>query len=257
MSPVADTAPRIDTKIAVWEQVSTSQQHEARLVATRWGCDVEDASQELLAETWVQLQRGLPFGTARRYALQVLLSPTRSPLRPTMSPSDEPATCSPTRARRGVRRGWGAPISRAQYRYLCRLTSSTQLGIVSRIEREAPLRCPACGGLGVWGRASDSPPEGARSGRCVENEIEARERWPLYGAPRKARDDQVWWCRRCGGWTWDPVAQSREVPMPDEVTVSGRPTPMVSDSEDEMIRFVEAGRRTGRYGRDEDGSSEE
>lgn len=105
------------------------------------------------------------------------------------------------------------------------------------------MRCPACfpKGHGAWGSRWDpSPrPDGENAGRCIENEAELRERWPLYDAPRKARDSQVWWCHRCGGWTWDPVAIAVEAQPYGDVMRTHEDRIGV-DGETLLARYVQA-----------------
>lgn len=221
--------------------------HEA---ARRFGVDVDDAVQEARIIAWQKHEAGLPARLVVQYTRQAMLSPERSPFRTASSTrSRTEAEAMPSR-----QDGFHSPLTNGQVRALARLSSSPFGGILSRVERGAPMTCPACGGPGAWGNRWDgSPrPDGERAGRCIENEAEARERWPLYDAPRKARDDQVWWCSRCGGWTWDPEAKAREVRIAEErltVLLHGHEASSPSAGEEELMRYVEAGRRQRRGSR--------
>lgn len=224
-----------------------------REAARRFGCDPDDATQEARIVAWEKHQAGLPERLVVQYTRQVMLSPNRSPFRSPPASSTRPRT--EAEATSSPRDGFRSPLTSGQVRALARLSSSPFGGILARVERGAPMRCPACGGPGAWGNRWDGTPrpDGDRAGRCVGNEVEARERWPLYDAPRKARDDQVWWCHRCGGWTWDPEAKAREVRIADErltVLLHAHGAASARDGEEELMRYVEAGRRQRREYRD-------
>jgi len=235
----------------VLDRVEVALRSIGREAARRFGCDVDDAVQEARIIAWQKHEAGLPARLVVQYTRQAILSPERSPLRTSSSTrSRTEAEAVPSR-----QEGFHSPLTNGQVRALARLSSSPFGGILSRVERGAPMRCPACGGPGAWGNRWDGTPQpdGERAGRCVENEAEARERWPLYDAPRKARDDQVWWCARCGGWTWDPEAKAREVRIAEErltVLLHAHGATSRSAGEEELMRYVEAGRRQRRGSRD-------
>jgi len=207
----------------------------ARDAARRWHCGVEDAEQEARLIAWQKHQRGLPAKLVVKYTRQAMLS-GESPLAPKNPPrSSSEAEGLPFLG------SFRSPLTGGQLRALARLSSSAFGGILARVEDEAPMRCPDCGGRGTWGNRKDpSPaPAGRNAGRCVENELEAAARWPMYDAPRKARDEQVWWCSRCGGWTWDPSARALEVALTEgQMRVHDDTTGI--DGEAMLARYVQA-----------------
>jgi hypothetical protein len=207
----------------------------ARDAARRWHCGVEDAEQEARLIAWQKHQRGLPAKLVVKYTRQAMLS-GESPL----APKNPPRSSSEAEGMPCIG-SFRSPLTGGQLRALARLSSSAFGGILARVEDEAPLRCPDCGGRGTWGNRKDpSPaPAGRNAGRCVENELEAAARWPMYDAPRKARDEQVWWCSRCGGWTWDPSARALEVALTEgQMRVHDDTTGI--DGEAMLARYVQA-----------------
>jgi hypothetical protein len=210
-----------------------------REAARRFHREVADATQEARIVAWQKHEAGLPAKLVIQYTRQAMLSPERSPLRASSTSSRTEAEGMP-----GIG-GFRSPLTSGQLRALARLTSSAFGGILSRLEDEAPLRCPDCGGRGTWGNRRDPTPtpDGKNAGGCVENEKEAAERWPMYDTPRKARDDQVWWCRGCGGWTWDPAAKATEVQFGGDTYMRVHDDTVGVDGEALLMRYVEAGRR--------------
>jgi hypothetical protein len=201
----------------------------------RWGVEPQDAEQEVRLLAWKHHSEGLPAKLVIRYTERDVMK-SRSPLSATPTRSTTEAEDLPCIG------SFRSPLTSGQLRALARLTSSAFGGVLSRVEDEAPLRCPDCGGRGSWGcRRDPSPtPDGRNAGRCVENELEAIARWPLYDAPRKARDDQVWWCSRCGGWTWDPAAKAVEVQLGGDSFMRVHDDSAGVDGEVVLARYVQA-----------------
>ncbi len=86
---------------------------------------------------------------------------------------------------------------------------------LDRLMREAPLRCPGCGGKGVWTSwGCVDPHKGIQQtadqrARPVKDTLEAGQSMTgtdVGDRPLVAAGDDVWLCASCGHWTREPLA---------------------------------------------------
>lgn len=263
------------TFTAVIDLVVNRLRSIGRRAARRWNADPGDGEQEALAAAWDRHRRGLPLELVVRYVEELLMSPSRSPLRDEQLRREERF---PTRSGHVARRAPGAQasddvITAREARGLFRIFAGARSAMgpmLDRLEAEAPPRCPGCRSImGSWVSWSEGMGPGIRQDdedhrRRAEALLEPGSAAAEEAGRRKARDTQVWLCgaglseeerrrhRCCGRWTYEPLFRAQVV---GRVPPSVRPRPthtLGRDTELQLLRYAE----TGRLGGADDGDTE-
>jgi len=115
--------------------------------------------------------------------------------------------------------------------------------------REAPLRCPGCGGRGVWaGWGEVNPSKGIQQtagqrGRAVLDVLEVGQT-PMGtdtgDRPLVVAGDDVWLCAVCGCWTREPMALMTQDRVDDLSVLPGHGAPMAGATSDgRLVAYVD------------------
>ena len=218
--------------------------------ARRFGHDVEDGVQTARELALRHIQRGVSWRRILQL-VEVDLFRDRSPLR------DRPQDHPPGSSTKAV----GAPRASDEWAWLsnarpnelalaARLLGPSCAGAhLDRLMREAPLRCPGCGGRGVWvGWGAVSPTKGiqqsaAQRGRAVLDVLEIGQT-PLGtdtgDRPLVAQGDDVWLCAACGRWTREPLALMTQERADDLSVFPGHGAPGAGTTGDgRLVAYVD------------------